>query len=456
MDAVLLADIGSTFTKVYSVDLDHIELIGRAQAPTTVHTDVMDGFERALFELKTVTGAVPFSRKLICSSAAGGLEVAVSGLVESLTLKAARHAALGAGAKVIRGFHHELTNEDLGYIREHNIDIFLLAGGTDGGNKEVIINNARHIAGLGVNFPVVVAGNRNASDQVTEILKNAGMDVFVCPNILPDLETMETGPVNNIIRQIFMDRIIKAKGISALNELSDNDIVPTPYAVLKASKLLSEGAGSLPGLGCLMTIDAGGATTDVHSICDGYTRDDVLYEGLPEPRVMRTVEGDIGVRWNIDSILALMGDFPGNYSSFAKRVRNDPSVLFGPEGAAFETEVAAKAVETAVGRHCGTLTKQFTPRGARFVQKGKDMTGTKALVATGGPVSRSLDPLGIIKGALFNENNPESLRPENPDIYIDSEYIMASAGLLSEISEEKALIYMNKYLRRIETGVLND
>ncbi|MBN2882284.1 MAG: glutamate mutase L, partial [Clostridia bacterium] len=261
-----------------------------------------------------------------------------------------------------------------------------------------------------------------------------------------------TDPVNSVIRQLFMDRIIHAKGISRINSITDNDMVPTPYAVLRASVLLSDGCTDMSGLGCLMTVDAGGATTDVHSVCEGYGRDDVLYEGLTEPRVMRTVEGDIGVRWNVDTILGLLGDRGSGFGVFREAIHGAPSVVFGNEGVEFETVIASKAVETAVRRHCGTLEKQFTPRGARFVQKGKDLTGVKALVATGGPMAKSGNPIKILNDAFYKESEPESLRPENPDIYIDTEYIMASAGLLAEISEEKALIYMKKYLKKVDRG----
>ena len=457
MNAVLLIDIGSTFTKVSSVDISSVTLLGRAQAPTTISSDVQIGLKEAMHNLEKETGIIDYQSKLACSSAAGGLSIAVSGLVESLTLKAAKLAALGAGAKIIRGFHHIMTKSDISYLENNHFDIFLLTGGTDGGNTGNIIENAKLLAGITKEFPVVIAGNRNASDEVAQILKKAGKDVFLCPNILPDLENMNTEPVNKIIRQLFMDRIVHAKGISRVDEMTDNDMIPTPYAVLLASQLLADGYDNCDGLGCLMTVDAGGATTDVHSICDGYgVRDDVLYEGLREPRTMRTVEGDIGVRWNLNSILSMLESRGKEFDVFIEKAVQNPSVVFGEEGIEFETAIASKALETAVKRHCGTITQHFTPRGARYVQKGKDLTGVNALIATGGPVSQSETPLKMLKKALYNPMDPDSLRPKNPDIYIDSRYIMASAGLLSTINKEKACFFMKKYLKKIEAGAIYD
>jgi len=450
MNAVIFTDIGSTFTKVTAVDMDTVTLLGRNISPTTIDTDVRIGLEKAMNGLKERTGLSHYREMLACSSAAGGLSVAVSGLVESLTLKAAGIAALGAGAKILKGFHHELTESDLRFLENNSFDILLLTGGTDGGNSEVIMKNARRVARVKGNFPIVVAGNRNASDEVNKILVHAGKDTYVCPNILPELDTMNTAPVNEVIRKIFMDRIIHAKGITVVDEMTSNDIIPTPYAVLEACSLLSDGYDEEIGLGSLMAVDAGGATTDVHSVCEGYgTRADVLYEGLMEPRIMRTVEGDIGVRWNIDTIVGLMEDRNDELSEYADMIRKNPSSPVPVKYREIEARIARKAIETAVTRHCGKLKIQYTPRGARYVQKGKDLTGVKAFLATGGPIVGAADPESLISSSLFDETRPENLCPENPDLFIDSQYIMAAAGLMSTLDPKAALLFMKKYIMKI-------
>ena len=130
MKPVLLTDFGSTYTKLTAVDLDAAKLLGTAQAYTTVASDVRIGFQKALDALLAQTGPLTFAQSYVCSSAAGGLRMMVSGLVPELTMEAARLASLGAGAKIVGQFSFELTQDDLETIQRVNPDIFLLVGGT--------------------------------------------------------------------------------------------------------------------------------------------------------------------------------------------------------------------------------------------------------------------------------------------------------------------------------------
>ena len=135
MSNILLIDFGSTYTKLTAVDTEKEEIIATASAYTTVQTDINDGLNEGLKLLEEKTGKVEYEACYACSSAAGGLKMAAIGLVEELTVEAARRVCLGAGAKVELAFSHHLTSDDIDKIIEKKIDIILLSGGTDGGNS---------------------------------------------------------------------------------------------------------------------------------------------------------------------------------------------------------------------------------------------------------------------------------------------------------------------------------
>ena len=146
MNPVLLIDFGSTYTKLTAVDLDAEALLGTAASYTTVQTDINDGLRLGLERLEEKTGKLAFSDTFACSSAAGGLRMMTSGLVPELTSEAAKLASLGAGAKIAGLYSFQLTEDDLEDIRSAKPDIFLLVGGTDGGNQECILYNAKMLA----------------------------------------------------------------------------------------------------------------------------------------------------------------------------------------------------------------------------------------------------------------------------------------------------------------------
>ena len=166
--------------------------------------------------------------KLACSSAAGGLKMVAIGLVPELTVEAAKRAALGAGAKVSSVFCYELTDAELQQIIRYSPDLILLAGGTDGGNKETIIHNAEKIAESNLDVPIIVSGNKVASPTVEKILKSAQKEVFVSENVMPKLERLNIEPVRKTIREVFLSKIIYAKGLSKISKFTGNVIMPTP------------------------------------------------------------------------------------------------------------------------------------------------------------------------------------------------------------------------------------
>lgn len=448
MKSVLVIDFGSTYTKLTAVDLDSQRIIGTAQAFTTVETDVARGLKEGLERLFEVTGHLDFFETYACSSAAGGLRMMASGLVPELTAEAAKAASLGAGAKVLKTFAYELTDEDLDYIKEESPDIFLLAGGTDGGNQDSIIANAEHLASIEPGFPIIIAGNRNAAKKCQEIL--AGFDTYVCPNIMPKLGEVNSDKVRETIREIFLNHIIKAKGMTEAQELLSGIIMPTPAAVLKAMELLSTDIGELMG------VDVGGATTDVYSIAKGAPKQSsTVVKGVPEPYAKRTVEGDIGMRYSIYGIVDAAGidaiaDFaelnPERAEELIASLSLEKSTL--PEGDAelekLDRALATMAIKTAITRHAGTVEEVYTPMGRAYLQTGKDLTDVPNLVVTGGSVIH-MDKLDESVNRVLNENrNPASLIPTNPTIWVDHKYILAAMGLLATKYPEIALKIMKE------------
>ena len=238
----LTADFGSTYTKVTAIDTDVPEIVGTGSAFTTIETDVMEGLHNAFTELEKEIGKEWTPDKfLCCSSAAGGLKMVASGLVPDLTAKAARMAAASAGAKVMKTYSYEITRAEAEEIERLDPDLFLLCGGTDGGNVENIIHNAEVIGQIPGHFSTVVAGNKAAEEEVARILTVAGKPFVITENVMPNFNSLNIAPAKKCIMQLFIDRIIEAKGLSKAQERADNEIIPTPLAVLNACNLLSDG-----------------------------------------------------------------------------------------------------------------------------------------------------------------------------------------------------------------------
>ena len=198
MKNVLLIDFGSTYTKLTAVDVEEERILGTSASYTTITTDINDGLNKALKLLEEKSGKLELDASYACSSAAGGLRMIASGLVPELTSEAAKLASLGAGAKVVGIYSFELTDDDIEEIEQKNPDIFLLVGGTDGGNKECILHNARMIAGMKPRFPIVIAGNRTAAKECQKILE--GYETYICPNVMPKFGVLQIEPAKKQIR----------------------------------------------------------------------------------------------------------------------------------------------------------------------------------------------------------------------------------------------------------------
>lgn len=457
MKAVLLIDFGSTYTKVTAADLEEQRLIATAASYTTVQTDINDGLENALKLLKEKTGKIEYEARYACSSAAGGLRMIACGLVPELTAEAAKQASLGAGAKIMKVYSYQLTEDDAEEIAELNPDIFLLTGGTDGGNKDVVIENAKVIASIPLDFPVVIAGNRSASRTCERIIRESGKQAIVCENVMPKFNQLNIEPAQNKIREVFLERIIKARGLSKISNLISGIMMPTPAAVLEAMSLLSKGTENQPGIGDLVAVDVGGATTDVYSMSYGEPdKVNTVIKGLPEPFAKRTVEGDIGMRYSaagiveaagIANICRLSGLSEERAWELIEQITSHTDMLPDTEDVAkLDFALASMAVRVGMTRHAGYVEKVFTPVGEAFLQTGKDLSRVEKVIITGGSLIHADNVKKIACQALYDLKEPMSLKPQHAEILVDKEYILSAMGLLSKYDAETALKIMKKEL----------
>ncbi len=447
--AALLIDFGSTYTKLRAVDLNCARILGTGQGPSTVDSDITSGMQQALDALERNLGRLPnFSYRLASSSAAGGLRMVTVGLVPELTAEAARQAALGAGARLVGCFAYRLTKGDIGKILALKPDILLLAGGTDGGNSEVILHNARQLGASSPDCPVLVAGNRVAADDARDLL--GARQVVVTENVMPEFNVLNIEPARAAIRQVFIDRIVHAKGIDRARKMFDQVLMPTPAAVMEGARLLSEGTPSRAGLGPLLVIDPGGATTDVHSVCSGEpSQAGVITRGLPEPRVKRSVEGDLGMRINavavkeavgIEALSQDAGLAPERVAALLTEISADVERLpVSGDERALDRALVRAAIRLAALRHAGTVETVFTATGPVTVQHGKDLGNVETVIGTGGALVHSPDPRSILEVAQADAANPFSLRPQRPKYYLDTQYVLYACGLLSQAEPEAAL-----------------
>lgn len=433
-----LFDIGSTFTKLTVVDLDDPSRHFRSQAPTTVETDVRDGFMAAVRAIEEQHGPrfEDAAYRAASSSAAGGLALVVSGLVPRLSAEAGRIAALGAGAKLVGTLSYRITKADVETLRDLRPDIVLLTGGTDGGERETLIANAQALAGWDACPTVIVAGNREVSDEADAILSDAGIRSVLRPNILPELDRLVIEPVRDAIRNEFLTNIVHAKGIDRVRAHLDADILPTPGVVLDGVQLLAAREFDRG----VMAVEVGGATTNVHSSTDASAEEGVVVRGLHEPDLKRTVEGDLGVRWNAETILMLAGedwfeqrgvDDQGALADYVHRVTATPSTLpSGETERSFDALLATFAAQTAIARHCGRQREVMLPEGPVLVQEGKDLRKLEVVLGTGGSVVSADDPAGILESALVSDD-PFALLPSSARILIDTDYALYATGLLA-------------------------
>jgi uncharacterized protein (TIGR01319 family) len=420
----LTVEIGSTITKVNGFQPGEdgsFEPLAQGFAPTSIaEGDIRIGYEAALSELNLSGITVsPDVKVYVNSSAAGGLRMSVHGLTYNMTARAAREAALGAGAIVKMVTAGLLDDYALDEIRKINPNIILLAGGVDFGEKEIVLKNAQLLASLEINAPLVYAGNSALRAQIHELFSQHGIEFLIAENVFPEVDVLNTLPLRKIIHEVFNKHIIHAPGMQHLADITKREIVPTPGAVLLASELFAEVCGD-----CLV-FDVGGATTDVHSVTVG-SPEWTSKQVEPEPYAKRTVEGDLGVYINAQNIVEQ------NHDSIKKEELSTLKAVPTSEGEKALTQKLCKiAVETSVRRHAGIVMEAYTPTGKKQSIRGKDLTAVKWVIGTGGALSQ-IDGGKKILNSICTGAGKYLLPSPDAKILIDKDYRFSALGTLAQ------------------------
>lgn len=323
VNSIIATDCGSTTTKAILIEKVNgvFKLISRGEAPTTVEApseDVTAGVRNAVRELEELTqrtflndeGVITPSRPdgsgvdiyLSTSSAGGGLQMIVAGVIHTMTAESAQRAALGAGAIVMDTISVDdgrKAHEKIQRIRHLRPDMILISGGIDGGTITHVVEISELIAaaeprprlGIGFELPIIYAGNNKVVENIKEILGEK-FDLRVVENLRPILEEENLGPARKEIHNLFMGHVMaQAPGYNKLVQWANTDIMPTPYAVGKIIQTCAQEFNYN-----IIGVDIGGATTDVFSV---YGSEHELFN--------RTVSANLGMSYSICNVLLEAG-----------------------------------------------------------------------------------------------------------------------------------------------------
>ena len=319
LDIVIATDCGSTTTKAILIEKKDgvYRQTYRGEAPTTVeapYEDVTRGVLNAIQEVEELSGRQILDGETIIapahgnrgvdsyistSSAGGGLQMMVAGVIQAMTGESAQRCALGAGAivmDVLASNDGRQPHEKIERIRQLRPDMVLLSGGTDGGTISHVVELAEFIAaadpkprfGSGYQLPVIYAGNRDAASEIERTLGQKTA-LTIAENIRPTLEAENLGPARHVIHDLFLEHVMaQAPGYRKLIAMTDAPIMPTPGAV----GLMMQTASKRQNID-VVGVDIGGATTDVFSVFDGIFN--------------RTVSANLGMSYSVSNVLAEAG-----------------------------------------------------------------------------------------------------------------------------------------------------
>ena len=418
---MLCVDIGSTFTKACLVSADG-ELLGTAEAPTSTATDAMDGARAAAAQL----GTTPDRHTLACSSAGGGLRLAVVGYERQVTAEAAYRVGLSAGARVVHVAAGPLDPTSTSGLAEAAPDLVLLAGGTDGGNADVLRHNGSALATAGLGVPVVVAGNVHARDEVVARLRATHQPVLPADNVVPEIGVVAPESARAAIRSLFLTHVIGGKGLSADPLFAQIVRAPTPDAVLSGVEVIAASLAT-----DVLVIDIGGATTDVYSVVTPEGEDATLRREVVAPLWHgRTVEADLGMRWNADGVIAAAAreglPVDPRLGAYASAVTADPGRLpADPAEERLDLDLARLAALVAVRRHGRPASPGRAPR----------PLGGVGLVLGSGGVLRHTDPAAAsaVTAAVVGDHAGGWRVPRAPRTGVDTAYRLFAVGLLADV-----------------------
>ena len=447
---VLVAEIGSTTTIVnaFQIHRDNPIFLGRGVANTTVETDVNEGLNKAIEDLKCSLKVddISYNEMFASSSAAGGLRMSVHGLVYEMTVRASKEAALNAGANIHLVTAGKISKKQLKKIVNIKPNIILIAGGTDYGESETALYNIAKVLDLGLKVPIIYAGNIENHDEVNEMFSNRKQNKYlkIVENVYPRVDYLNILPLRKVIYQTFEENIVYAKGMNHIFEMVNQKIMPTPGSVMESTMNLFDYFGNL------LTIDVGGATTDVHSIAVPSDDFKEFLEG--EPLSKRTVEGDLGVFVNYKNVLNMfeksellsllqcdevqLNELIDSYS-FIPKTKLQKKLVY---------ELTKKCTHIALDRHVGDLKKVFTTSGQKIIPEGKDLTQIEKIIFTGGALV-NLENTEKIYYDFVKNNQTKMLPTKNIEIFRDYDYIMASIGVLSLKYPIESMKLLKKSLR---------
>jgi len=257
--------------------------------------------------------------------------------------------------------------------------------------------------------------------------------------VYPRVDELNVEPARAMIQDAFEKNIVKAGGMDKIKEMVDGAIMPTPGAVMEATKLLYE------ILGDIVVFDVGGATTDVHSVTEGSI--DVLdILVTPEPKAKRTVEGDLGVYVNRSNVIELLSDHEvqGTTKGYIEsQIKPIPST---EEERKWSGVLTKKATEVAISRHVGYI-KRVYGMGKNFLAYGKDLSMVKYIVGTGGALTRLDAGEETLEGIKEVKEDLTMYPRAEAKVLLDNMYIMACAGVLSRENKEAAITLLKESLR---------
>jgi uncharacterized protein (TIGR01319 family) len=394
---IACVDIGSTYTKAALVDPTTGELVASAQAPTTLD-DVVTG-------VLTATAGFRGVPVVACSSAGGGLRLAVVGYEELISAEAGHRAALSAGARVVHVAAGRLDDLALAELRAATPDVVLLVGGTDGGEASVLRFNAAALAAADWSVPVVLAGNAAVRDDVAAVLRDGGLPVTEADNVLPDIGRLAPESARAAIREVFLEHVIGGDRLSTDRRLRSWVRAVTPDAVLEGVAVLARVLA--PDEVSVVVLDVGGATTDVYCVPDPDAEQATLgREAVGIPARRRTVEGDLGVWWSVDALRAAAAaeglPVPGE----------DPLAL----GEAAATIALRRHLRAEAG---------YGPGGASARSAG--------LVVLSGGVFRHAEPGAVdaVVARMAADRGGAGGVLADTEVVVDRDYVLAATGLLA-------------------------
>lgn len=451
---VLSAEIGSTTTVVSAFDgltRGEPRFLGQGSAPTTVEAgDVRLGLEAAVESLKAGQGwkSLKWERFSASSSAAGGLRMSVHGLVYDMTVKAAREAALGAGANICNITAGKMRPRDAEKLIAARPNIVLIAGGVDYGERDTALHNgeliAEALASAGLRIPAIYAGNIENREEIVDIFSRRGLSAAVVDNVYPRIDELVIEPTRGIIQRLFEEHIVTAPGMEHIRELVNGHIMPVPGAVMRAAELLRK------ELMDLIVFDIGGATSDLHSVCSD-TPEVSRMLIAPEPEAKRTVEGDLGLYVNRRQVMQqaereLTRALECEPDELRAGLEALPPMPASEEEQALARELAFHAGRLALERHAGRYRELYSLAGKQRYAEGKDLTGVGTVIGTGGALTRLPGGEEILRRILSSGTGRELYPPPESRILLDRDYIMAALGVLADDYPAGAAVLLRRSL----------